>query len=100
MPNPPLIVGLLVDGTVGTVVLIVVAFLISRFTPHIVGRSLLVIALFTAAGVYVVFAVRAGAGPFWLVVELVHVGIFGTMGLLGLRGSPYWLATEWALRPL
>jgi hypothetical protein len=80
--------------------LIVIAFLLSRFTRDIIGRSLLVIFLFTAAGAYFGFAIAAGAGPIWTFVELVQVIIFGTMALLGLRGSPWWLAAGWALHPL
>lgn len=80
--------------------MIVIAFLLSRFIREIVGRSLLVIFLFTAAGAYFGFAIGAGAGGIWALVELVQVIIFGTMALLGLRGSPYWLAAGWALHPL
>lgn len=100
MTNPQLFIGLLVEGAVGAVVLIVVAFLLSRFSRDIIGRSLLVIFLFTAAGAYFGFAVAAGAGPIWTLVELAQVVIFGTMALLGLRGSPYWIAAGWALHPL
>jgi hypothetical protein len=92
MTNPQLFIHLLVEGTVGAVVLIVIAFLLSRFTKDIVGRSLLVIFLFAAAGAYFGFAIAAGAGLLWTLVELAQVVIFGTMALLGLRGSLYWLA--------
>ena len=100
MTNPQLFIRLLVEGAVGAVVLIVIAFLLSRFTRDIIGRSLLVIFLFTAAGAYFGFAIATGAGPIWMFVELVQVIIFGTMALLGLRGSPWWLAAGWALHPL
>lgn len=100
MTNPQLFIGLLVEGALGAVVLIVIAFLLSRFTRDIVERSLLAIFLFTAAGAYFGFAIGAGAGPIWTLVELLQVVIFGTMALLGLRGSPYWLAAGWALHPL
>ena len=95
-----MIVGYLVSGAVEALVLVVVAFLLSRFTRDIVGRSLLVAVLFVAAALYIVFAVRAGEGTFWVVGELVGVGIYGTMGLLGLRGSPWWLAAGWAAHPI
>jgi hypothetical protein len=100
MTDSQLIVGLLVEGAVGAVVLIVIAFLLSRFARDIVGRSLLVIFLFAAAGAYFGFAIAAGAGPVWMLIELAQVVIFGAMALLGLRGSPYWLAAGWALHPL
>jgi len=35
-----------------------------------------------------------------VVGELVGVAIFGGMGLLGLRGSPWWLAAGWAAHPI
>ncbi len=95
-----MMVGYLITGAVEALVLVVVAFLLSRFTKEIVGRSLLVAVLLVAALVYIVFAVRAGEGTFWVVGELVGVGIYGTMGLLGLRGSPWWLAAAWAAHPL
>jgi hypothetical protein len=100
MTNPRLFIGLLAEGTVGALVLVVIAFLLSRFTMDIIGRSLLVIFLFAAAGAYFGFAIGAGAGPIWTLIELVQVVIFGTMALLGLRGSPYWIAAGWALHPL
>jgi hypothetical protein len=100
MTNAQLIVGFLVEGAIGAVVLMVIAYLLSRFTTAVVGRSLLVIFLFAAAGAYFGFAVAAGAGPIWTLVELAQVVAFGTMALLGLRGSAYWLAAGWALHPL
>ena len=100
MTNPPPFVGMLVKGAILTVPLIVIAFLLSRFTRDIVGRSLLVIFLFVAAGAYFGFALLAAPGPIWLLAELVQVIVFGTMALLGLRGSPWWLVAGWALHPL
>jgi hypothetical protein len=34
-----------------------------------------------------------------MLVELAQVIVFGTLALLGLRGSPYWIAAGWALHP-
>lgn len=56
--------------------------------------------MFTAAGAYFGFAISAGAGPIWTLVELAQVVVFDTMALLGLRGSPHWIAAGWALHPL
>ncbi len=100
MTNPPLFVGLLIDGATLAVPLIVIAFLLSRFTRDIVGHSLLIIFLFAAAGAYFGFALLAAPGPIWLLAELVQVIIFGTMALLGLHGSPWWLVAGWALHPI
>jgi hypothetical protein len=60
MGNPPLIVGLLINGVAYAAIFIVVAVLISRFTSEIVWHSFLVLFLFIAAGLYIVFALRAG----------------------------------------
>jgi hypothetical protein len=80
--------------------LVVIAFLLSRFAGDIYGRSLLVIFLFIAAGAYVGFAVGATASGLWVLAEVAHVIVLGAMGLLGLRGSPYWIAAGWAVHPL
>ena len=98
MTNPQPFIGLLIEGALGAV--IIIAFLLSRFTRDIIGRSLLVIFLFTAAGAYFGFAISAGAGPIWTLVELAQVVVFDTMALLGLRGSPHWIAAGWASHPL
>ena len=102
--NPPLSVLVLIEGVnFAAVAVIVPAFLLSRFTRDIVGRSLLVIFLFIAAGAYFGFAILGrevvAAPPIWILVELLQVVVFGTMALLGLHGSPYWIAAGWALHP-
>ena len=93
-------VGLLAEGAILAVPLIVIAFLLSRFTRDLVGRSLLVVFLFAAAGAYFGFALLAAPGPIWVIAELVQVIVFGAIALLGLRGSPWWLAAGWVLHPL
>src|SRR5215212_6864478 len=104
-PNSELIIPVLINGAIFAIVAVIVpAFLLSRFTRDIVGRSVLVIFLFIAAGAYFGFATVGrevvGTQPIWTLVELVQVVVFGTVALLGLRGSPYWLAAGWALHPL
>jgi hypothetical protein len=103
-PNTELIVPVLIEGaTFAAVAVIVPAFLLSRFTRDIVGRSLLVIFLFIAAGAYFGFATLGrevvDTQPIWMLVELAQVIVFGAIALLGLRGSPYWIAAGWALHP-
>ncbi len=95
-----MIVGYLVNGVIQASMFVAVAFVLSRFTRDLVGRSLLAFVLIGAAFMYMLFAVQAGEGGFWVVGELVGVGIYGSMGLLGLRGSPWWLAAGWALHPV
>ena len=106
MPEPvtELIVPVLINGAIfATVAVIIPAFLLSRFTRDIIGRSLLVIFLFVAAGAYFGFATLGrevvDTQPIWMLVELAQVIVFGAIALLGLRGSPYWIAAGWALHP-
>ena len=98
--NAEMFVGLLIEGAILAVPLIVVAFLLSRFTRDIFGRSLLALFLFAAAGAYFGFALMAAPSPVWTLSELAQVIGFGAMGLLGLRGSAWWLVGGWALHPL
>jgi hypothetical protein len=90
----------LVAGAIQGLVLVVVAYLLSRFTRDMVGRCLLAAFLFVAAALYILFAVRDGEGTLWVAGELMGVGIYGTMALRGLRGSPLWLAAGWAAHPV
>jgi hypothetical protein len=103
MTNSELVVRVLIEGALGAFALVVIAFLLSRFAREVCGRSLLVIFLFMAAGAYFGFALLArdllGTAPIWILVEILQVIAFGTMGLLGWRGSPWWLALGWALHP-
>src|SRR3712207_7361788 len=104
-PNPDLFVPVLINGAVfAALAVIVPAFLLSRFTRDIIGRSVLVIFLLAAAGAYFGFATLGrdvvGTHPIWTLVELAQVIVFGAIALLGLRGSPYWIAAGWALHPV
>ena len=103
-PIPNLIPLVLINGAISAAVAVVVpAFLLSRFTRDIFGRSVLVIWLFIAAGAYFGFAtlgrVVVDTSPIWMLVEIAQVIVIGTLALLGLRGSPYWIAAGWALHP-
>jgi hypothetical protein len=103
--DPNLTVPVLINGAVfAAIAVIVPAFLLSRFTRDIFGRSVLVIFLFVAAGAYFGFATLGrdvvGSPSIWILIELAQVVGFGTLALLGLRGSPYWLAAGWALHPV
>jgi len=103
-PIPNLIPLVLINGAISAAVAVVVpAFLLSRFTRDIIGRSVLVIFLFVAAGAYFGFATLGrdvvDTSPIWMLVEIAQVFVFGTLALLGLRGSPYWIAAGWALHP-
>jgi hypothetical protein len=102
---PELIVPVLINGAIFALVAVIIpAYLLSRFTRDIIGRSVLVIFLVIAAGVYFGFATvgrdLVGANQVWILVELAQAVVFGAIGLLGLRGSPYWIAAVWALHPV
>jgi hypothetical protein len=87
MTNSELIVRVLVEGATLAAILIVIAFLLSRFAGDIYGRSLLVNFLFIAAGAYFGFAIQAreifGTAPIWTLIEIIQVIVFGTLPLLG-----------------
>ena len=95
-----MILRILVDGAVGGAVLSLVAFLLSRFTREIVGRFLLFAVLIVAAGFYLYFALRSDESAVWITAEVSGIAAYATMGWLGLRRSPMWLAAGWALHPL
>src|SRR5215210_4785554 len=85
-PNTQLILPVLINGAVfATVAVIVPAFLLSRFTRDIIGRSVLVIFLFIAAGAYFGFATLGrevvDTQPIWTLVELAQVIVFRHPGL-------------------
>src|ERR671910_949728 len=103
-PNTELIVPVLINGAIFAMVAVIIpAFLLSRFARDIIGRSVLVIFLVIAAGAYFGFATvgrdLVGSDQVWILVELAQAVVFGAIGLLGLRGSPYWIAGGWALHP-
>jgi MFS family permease len=87
----------LIGGTTSGAMLIIVAFLLSRFAGDRYGRALLVIFLFVAVGTYVGFAVGAEASGLWQLAQIGQAIALGAMALRGLHGSPYWLAAAWAL---
>jgi hypothetical protein len=91
---------LLLEGVIGGAVLSAIAFLVSRFARDVVGRAFLALFLVVAALAYVVFATREAAGPGWLAGELTGIAIYGAMGVVGVRRSPWWLAAGWALHPV
>lgn len=46
------------------------------------------------------FAVAGNASGWWFLAEIVQAVARGAVGLLGLRGSPQWLAAAWVVHPL
>ena len=91
---------MLIQGAIGGAVLSLLAFLLSRFVSDIAGRTALATGLFAAAGAYFGFAYNPGTPNVWILMELIQVVVFGTLGLYGWRGSPYWLVLGYALHPV
>ena len=90
----------LIEGAIGGAILSLIAFLLSRFVSDIAGRAFLATVLFAAAGAYFGFAFDPNVSPIWLLLELLQVVAYGTLGLYGWRASPYWLALGYALHPV
>ncbi len=95
-----MITNYLIGGAINALLLVVVAFLLSKFVGDIYGRALLAIFLIIAGGAYFGFATAALTSGLWVIAELLHALVIGAMGLQGLRGSPYWIAGGWALHPI
>ena len=100
MMEAEIIREVLIQGAIGGAALSLLAFLLSRFVKDIAGRTVLATALFAAAGAYFGFAYNPGTPRIWILIELIQVVAFGTLGLYGWRGSPYWLALGYALHPM
>ena len=100
MRESDLIRVVLIEGAGGGAVLALIAFLLSKVVSDLVGRTLLATGLFAAAGAYFGFAVAARPPAIWGLLELLQVVAFGTLGLMGWKGSAKWLALGWALHPL
>ena len=92
--------AVLIEGAIGGAILSLLAFLLSRFTRDIVGRTLLATVLFAAAGAYLGFAFQQGMFRVWVLIELLQAIAFGVLGLIGWRGPVKWLVLGWALHPL
>lgn len=94
--TPPVSFGsALLAGVIGGALFVGVAYLLRPFTRPILAYVLILVAF-----AYVIFAAVAGQSAGWLALELLGVGIYGTLAILGLRGSAWWLAAAWALHPL
>ncbi|HEX5887646.1 MAG TPA: DUF6010 family protein [Pyrinomonadaceae bacterium] len=100
MSEAEIIRTVLIEGAIGGAVLSLLAFLLSKFVSDVAGRTLLATVLFAAAGAYFGFAFNPATPRIWILIELLQVVAFGTLGLYGWRGSPYWLALGYALHPV
>ena len=66
----------------------------SRRMPPAKERRLYAVVLVGAAAVYLVFALRGGAGA-WIGVEAAGVAAYGLVAYLGATRSAWWLAAGW-----
>ncbi|HEX7773388.1 MAG TPA: hypothetical protein VF435_13265, partial [Pyrinomonadaceae bacterium] len=80
MTDAELFRWVLIEGAIGGAVLALIAWLLSRFTKDIYGRTLLATVLFAAAGAYLGFAFVAPVSRIWLLIELLQCIAFGTLG--------------------
>ena len=61
---------------------------------------MLAYALVATAALYVGLAFASDNVKAWFGIEMTGFAIFGSFGLLGLVGSPWWLVVGFALHPL
>ena len=64
-----------------------------------VRRTVYGVGLVVAALIYMLFLYRAADPLHWAVVEAAGVVGFGLAGILGARGSAWWLIAGWGLHP-
>lgn len=100
MTEGELIRAVLIEGAIGGAAVSLIAFFLSRLAGDIVARTFLATVLFAAAGAYFGFAFIGPVSRIWLLVELLQCVAYGTLGLIGWRGSAKWLALGWALHPV
>ena len=62
-------------------------------------RRIFATGLVVAAVIYVAFAAFGGASWAWIGLEVLGVGLYGALAVLGLRYSRWWLALGWAAHP-
>jgi hypothetical protein len=77
---------------------IVLARLSARW-PQLGGRRVLAYGLIAVAALYVGLAFASDNVKAWFGIEMTGFAVFGSFGLLGLVGSPWWLAAGYALHP-
>jgi hypothetical protein len=64
------------------------------------SRAIFGCGLVIAALAYFVFVVHAPDPMHWMIVEGIGLVVFGSVALLGIKGSLWWLAAGWATHPV
>lgn len=67
--------------------------------PSLGSRRVLAYGLIATAALYVGFAFRSENIGAWLGIEMTGFAIYGSLAMLGLVGSPWWLVAGFALHP-
>ena len=99
MGNPPLIVGLLINGVAYAAIFIVVALVIRRFTNAAVWRVFVVVSFSSRPGS--TYCLPSGRARHLLGGSRSGGSCdLRGMGLVGLFGSVWWIVAGWALHPL
>jgi hypothetical protein len=96
------LIPILVPAAVGA--LLGAGFVVfARFSarwPQLGARRALGYALIATAAAYVGLAFASDNVKAWFGIEMTGLAIFGSFGLLGIVGSPWWLVAGFALHPL
>ena len=93
--------SILIPAAVGALLGAAFAFLArwSERYPQAGSRRMLAYALIATAALYVGLAFASDNPKAWFGIEMTGLAIFGSFALLGLVGSPWWLAIGFALHP-
>jgi hypothetical protein len=67
--------------------------------PQLGARRVLAYALIASAALYVGLAFASDNVNAWLGIEMTGLAVFGSLGALGIVGSPWWLAAGLVLHP-
>jgi len=94
--------SILIPAAVGALLGAAFAFLArwSERYPRAGARRALAYGLIACAALYVGLSFASDDPKAWFGIEMTGFAIFGSFALLGLIGSPWWLAVGFALHPL
>ncbi|CAN2532720.1 hypothetical+protein [Methylocapsa aurea] len=94
--------SILIPAAVGALLGVAFAFFArwSERYPQAGSRRALAYGLIATAALYVGLSFASDNPKAWFGIEMTGFAIFGSFALLGLVGSPWWLAIGFALHPL
>jgi hypothetical protein len=93
--------SILIPAAVGALIGVAFAFFArwSERYPQAGSRRALAYGLIATAALYVGLSFASDNPKAWFGIEMTGLAIFGSFALLGLVGSPWWLAIGFALHP-